>query len=831
MEDQFYAHAIADKKWQARWRETEAFKWSNDSSRPKYYILEMFPYTSGKLHIGHSRNYAMGDTLARFYRARGFDVLYPMGWDAFGLPAENAAINGGKHPRLFTDEARDSMKAAMDQLGLSYDWSLEINTSKPEYTRAQQQLFIEFFNRGLVYRDTSYVNWCPTCNTVLANEQVIDGKCWRSQSEVIKRQVPQWFFAIRKYADQLLDGLDKLTGWPESVKNIQRSWIGRSEGTEVIFQVEGQAEPLKVFTTRPDTLFGCTFLVVAPEHPLLDRIPPGAAEASAVKVFRQKALITPAEERASEGQQKVGVFTGQYAVNPINGERVPIWTANYVLMDYGTGAVMAVPAHDQRDFDFAVQYHLPIRQVIRAAEHLGPAPGVRLDQAYESEGILINSGPFDGLTGTDAIAAITSALSKKAQGNRTTQYRLQNWSISRQRYWGNPIPIVYCQKCGAVPIPESELPLLLPDKVEFNGTGSPLSRDSEFMETSCPRCGEPAQRDPDTMDTFVDSSWYYLRYPTPRGTQPFDKDLVNRMLPVDVYVGGVEHATLHLLYSRFMVKALRDFGMLSFDEPFTRLYNQGIVNDSLGRRQSKSAGNVVEPKSVIDRYGADSLRVYLLFATAYNFSMNWIDTGPEDAHTYLMRVWRLRQRMEKTLEVHPGNILGKAQCVEGHPRSLRELVHQTIQKVAHDTERFQFNTAIAALMVLTNALYAYPADQPQQPAAAAFRILIRLLGIFAPHIAEEIWEKSSVEPTAGAKMLVDLPWPEVEADALVPAIKTIAVQVGGKFVTSIDVPQEATESEVLASAHQDLKIAKRIEGKLLKKVIYVPNRLLNLLLG
>jgi leucyl-tRNA synthetase len=819
-----YAHHEFEEKWGKVWEETGAFRWRNDPSKPKRYVLEMFPYASGRMHIGHARNYTMGDILARMARARGDDVLYPMGWDAFGLPAENAAILSGIHPAIFTRNAIESMKAAMRRLGLSYDWTREVNTSSPEYIRAQQTLFLLLFERGLVYRDTSFVNWCERCQTVLANEQAATGRCWRCDTPVVKRRVPQWFVNIRSYADELLDNLDQLAGWPESVKNIQRAWIGRSEGTEILFDVDGLSEPLRVFTTRPDTLFGCTFVVVAPEHPLLDRLALAPDRHAEVFAFRERVLLQTSEERAQHANEKVGVATGVFALNPINGERVPIWTANYVLMDYGTGAIMAVPAHDQRDFDFARRHNIPVRTVIVPAKEGQQDSSPKEPAAYENEGILVASGDFTGMSSQDARRAITETLGARGVGRATRQYRLQNWSVSRQRYWGDPIPIVHCERDGAVPVPETELPLLLPEQIDFAGLGNPLARSVEYINTTCPRCGGPAERDPDTMDTFVDSAWYYLRYPDPHGERPFDGHVVNRMLPVDTYIGGVEHATLHLMYARFFVKALRDLGLLAFDEPFARLYNHGMVNDAEGRRQSKSRGNIVEPLEVIDRYGADALRVYLMFITAYNMQIDWDDTGPKDAQAYLNRVWRLAERLRPGLAAHRDVLPDTAICIAGPEQELRKVVHETIKKVTGDVETLQFNTALAALMTLTNVLYAYPPDAHQQPAAAAYRTLVRLLGIFAPFVCEELWSA-----VGGEGLLVQQPWPVHDEQALLGATKEIAVQVNGKFVTSVQVAQRADEDAILQAALGEMRVAHRVDGKSVRKVIHVPNRLVNII--
>ncbi|MCH8251667.1 MAG: leucine--tRNA ligase [Planctomycetes bacterium] len=817
-----YDHHQFEAKWRERWESDSCFRWRNDGTKPKYYVLEMFPYTSGKLHMGHVRNYTMGDIIARLQRARGFDVLYPTGWDAFGLPAENAAIARKIHPRKFTGDAIVSMKTAMQRLGLSYDWSCEVNTSEPEYTRAQQLMFVEFFKKNLVYRASSFVNWCESCQTVLANEQASGGTCWRCEGHVNKRRVSQWFMNIRSYADELLESLDQLPGWPDSVKNIQRAWIGRSEGAEILFQVEGVSAPLKVFTTRPDTLFGSTFVALAPEHDLIDRMQLPSSKKAAVGAFRSETLLQAVKDRAQQ-EEKRGVFTGCYTINPINGDRVPIWIVNYVMMDYGTGAIMAVPAHDQRDFEFAKQYDIPIRTVILKE---GSDPNAQLAEAYTGDGVLVNSGSFDGTPNREAIAAITAALAEKQRGKATREYRLQNWSISRQRYWGNPIPMIQCDACGPVPVPEDQLPVLLPEEVEFTGRGSPLGQIPSYIQTTCPTCGGPAERDPDTMDTFMDSSWYFLRYTASRCESPFDRAVVNRMLPVDVYIGGLEHATLHLLYSRFIIKVLRDLGMLDFDEPFARLYNQGMVNDTEGRKQSKSAGNVVEPSRVTDKYGTDALRLYMMFATAHNAPLNWNDDGPRESRTYLNRLWRLQDRLREPLSEHNATMPSVEFCPGKAEKELRKTVHETIRKVTDDVERLQFNTAVAALMTLTNAIYVYPEDAHAQPVAAAYRVLIRLAGPFVPYICEEIWSN-----IGDGSLLVARPWPEFDPTALIVATKEIAVQLNGKFILTIEVADAATEKEVLEHALAQPRVDRRIDGRAVKKVVHVPGRLVNVIVA
>lgn len=818
-----YDHRSFERKWSEAWESAGVHRWRNDRTRPKQYILEMFPYTSGRLHMGHVRNYTMGDTLARMRRAQGYDVLYPMGWDAFGLPAENAAIRSGIHPRRYTEQAIASMKGAMKTIGLSYDWSREVDTSSPAYIRAQQVLFLRFFEKGLLHRDTSFVNWCESCVTVLADEQAASGRCWRCGTPVSKRRVPQWFMNIRSYADELLDGLDRLPDWPDSVKNIQRTWIGRSEGTEIDFPLDGEDEVLRVFTTRVDTLAGCTFLALAPEHELLDRLEMPADARAQVDATRERILSQSTEERSSREAPRDGAFTGRWAISPISGERVPILVASYVLTHYGTGAIMAVPAHDQRDFEFAKQHHLPIRIVIAGG---GVSPATNLESAYVEDGHLVNSGPFDGLDCRAAFSAITAALTERGSGRRAVQYRLQDWSVSRQRYWGNPIPIIHCSACGPVPVPDVDLPVRLPENLEFDGKGSPLARSRDYMDVSCPRCGGAASRDPDTMDTFFDSSWYFLRFPTPEAEAPVDPAIVERMLPVDSYVGGIEHATLHLMYARFFVKALRDLGIIRLDEPFSRLFNHGMVNDAEGRKQSKSLGNVVEPHAVIETYGADALRVYLMFATAYNAAIDWSDTGPEDARAWLNRVHRLGERLRRALAGCSDLRPDPALCRQGAARALRRDVHETILKVTSDIERFQFNTAVASLMSLTNSIYAYPAEAPQEPAAGAYRVLVRLLGVVAPFLAEDIW--SWCGPGG---LLPEQPWPGFEPDAVDWPTKEIAVQVNGRFVLSIQVPREAAAPDIQEAALRESRVRSRIGAQSLRRVIHVPDRLVNLVLS
>ncbi|MEN2989770.1 leucine--tRNA ligase [Tistrella sp. BH-R2-4] len=830
-----YDHRNRDRFWQDQWQAAGSFAWRNDASRPKYYVLEMFPYTSGRLHIGHARNYSMGDTLARMQRARGFDVLYPMGWDAFGLPAENAAVKFGTHPGTFTAQATVSMKRAMHDLGLSYSWANELSTCSPDYIRAQQVLFLRLLDKGLILRDTAYVNWDPVEQTVLANEQVIDGKGWRSGAPIVKRRIPQWFFNIRSYAAELHAGLDRLDGWPDAVRNIQRSWIGQSDGVEIDFPLTGRDDrQITVFTTRADTVAGCTFLALAAEHQALDWLIDDPERREAVYRFRDDILKQTAEERTT--QDKRGVDTGVTAINPLTGEPVPVLVANYVLADYGVGAIMGVPAHDERDLDFARAYDLDVRPVIRADDGDGDGDA----GVHTGEGVIVAPGtPIDGLTTEAGRAAVVDCLAPSGRARHSRQYRLQNWSISRQRYWGNPIPIIHCADCGAVPVPERDLPVLLPQTIITSGEGSPLSRDQDFMTVACPSCGKPARRDPDTMDTFVDSSWYYMRFPSPYATEPVDSAICNRMLPVDVYIGGVEHATLHLIYARFMTKALRDLGLVDFDEPFLRLYNQGMVNDELGRKQSKSLGNVVEPMKVIEEFGADALRVYLLFKTSYNAAINWEDTGPRSARQYLERVQRLVLRHQPLLSACPDVLAPPALAAGG---DLRRKAHETIAKVTRDVENFQFNTAIAALMTLTNELYAVSADMTEASEdalkkdgpvsddarvfAGTLRLLIRLLAPFAPHIAEELWQSAGQDG-----LLANLPWPEVDPAALVATVIRLPVQVNGRTLTTVEFAPDVSVDDMVATLVARRDVQRRVGGGQIRKVIHVPNRIINLVVA
>lgn len=810
-----------EPRWQRVWEEQDAFRTDEESDKPKFYCLEMFPYPSGRLHMGHMRVYSIGDVIARFKRMNGYRVLHPMGWDAFGLPAENAAIKYGAQPAKWTYENIAYMKRQQKSLGVSYDWSREVTTCSPDYYKFTQWMFLLFYERGLAYRKKAPVNWCPECNTVLANEQVENGRCWRCDAEVTKKELEQWFLRITDYAERLLADLDKLEGWPERVKVMQKNWIGKSEGANIAFAVPELGETITVFTTRPDTLFGVTYLVLAPEHPLVERLIAGKETETAVRAFVERMKKTRDFERTAADAEKEGLFTGSYAVHPLTGERVPIWLANYVLMDYGTGAVMGVPAHDQRDFQFAKKYNLPIRVVIQ------PADGQRLDadrltEAYVDDGVLVNSGAFDGMPNRQAIRAITEHLKEKGLGGPAVSYRLRDWLISRQRYWGAPIPIVYCDDCGIVPVPKEQLPVLLPDDVIIDGKRNPLTTSESFVNTTCPRCGKPAKRETDTMDTFICSSWYFFRYCDPRNDRvPFDPEKVNRWMPVDEYIGGIEHAILHLLYARFFTKVLYDAGLVNVDEPFARLLTQGMVLKD-GAKMSKSKGNVVSPDEIIEKYGADTGRLFILFAAPPERDLEWSDSGVEGCFRFLSRVWRLvDQHLDLFADRRP------AQPADPAAKALYRQVHQTIKKVTEDIDkRYQFNTAISAIMELVNAISAYPEGADRGTLAEAIEKTIVLLAPFAPHIAEELWHRIGHADSVHAQ-----PWPTWDEAALVADEVEIVVQVNGKVRDRVVVPANASREEIEAAVLAQEKVKAHLAGKTVKKVIVVPGKLVNLVVG
>jgi leucyl-tRNA synthetase len=824
-----YEASVVEEKWQRIWEERGAFQVEAGDERPKFYCLEMFPYPSGALHMGHLRNYSIGDLMARFLTMKGWNVLHPMGFDAFGLPAENAALKYKTHPAKWTWDNIEHMTDQLKRMGCSYDWRRRVESCNPDYYRWTQKLFLEFFNRGLAYRKHAPVNWCDSCGTVLANEQVIDGgHCWRCGTAVRKRGLEQWFLRITDYAQELLDSLDHLPGWPEKVKIMQRNWIGRSEGVRLSFRIEGIDEELETFTTRIDTIFGVTFVALAPEHPVVERmaelLPPDRA--AAMRAFVSEAIRAGEIERTAVGGEKRGFDTGFAAVNPATGEKSPLWIANYILMDYGTGAIMGVPAHDQRDFEFARKYDIPVRVVIRPAD--GPVPDEEtMEAALEAEGIQVNSGPFDGMSTAEVLPAMAAWFEEKGWGKREIQFRLRDWLISRQRYWGAPIPVVYCEKCGIVPIPEKDLPVLLPDVKVKEGGGTPLPGCREWVETACPRCGGPARRETDTMDTFICSSWYFLRFASPFTREaPFDKEDIRYWMPVDQYIGGIEHACLHLIYARFFTKVLADLDLIPRDvrEPFTNLLTQGMVLKD-GSKMSKSKGNVVDPDEIIKRYGADTARLFILFASPPDKDLDWSDSGVEGANRFLGRVWRLvEDRLEGIRSA--GASLPMGSLSEKGRRDLKRRIHYTIGRVTRDIgEERQFNTAVARLMELTNALGSFrPADGVDWALyREGIEALILCLSPFTPHLCEELWERMGHKD-----MLVRAAWPEADPSALVVDSVSVVLQVNGKVREQFEYPAGLDKEELLRLVLAEPKVRDRLEGKVLVKSVAVPDKLVNL---
>ncbi|MDE0029906.1 MAG: leucine--tRNA ligase [Deltaproteobacteria bacterium] len=818
-----------EEKWQGEWEREESFRVGEDSPLPKYYLLEMFPYPSGRIHMGHVRNYSIGDVIARYKRMRGFNVLHPMGWDAFGLPAENAAIANKVHPARWTVENIDYMRSQLKKMGFSYDWRRELATCDADYYRWEQLFFLEMLKRGLAYKRSSAVNWCTGCETVLANEQVVDGVCWRCEQDVVMRELPQWFFRITDYADELLAACDDLSGgWPDKVLTMQRNWIGKSIGAEIRFPLVDREGDLTVFTTRQDTIYGATFVSLAAEHPLALELAQGTPQQQAVREFAGHVKRMSHSRRDDADMEKEGIFTGSYCVNPFTEEKVPIYVANFVLMEYGTGAVMAVPAHDQRDFEFARKYDLPVRPVIHPAGATLAAED--MTEAFVADGVMADSGPFSGLGSAEGRARIAAYLEERGWGKGTVRYRLRDWGISRQRYWGAPIPVVYCNACGMVPVPQDELPVRLPTNVEFTGAGaSPLANLPEFHETACPTCKGTARRETDTMDTFVESSWYFARYACPdEDRQPLDRERANYWMAVDQYVGGVEHAVLHLLYARFFTRVLRDMGWLAVDEPFSNLLTQGMVIKD-GAKMSKSKNNVVDPDQLIQRYGADTARLFTLFAAPPEKDLDWSDQGVEGAHRFLNRVWRFAMR-------HGERLTGVAADAGAEPASdglkeLRRRIHWTIKKVTDDVERFHFNTAIAAVMELHNAVNALSAEELEQDGNAALvkavlETEVVLLAPFVPHVASELWQR-----LGHGESLADVAWPEHSEDALVQETRLIVVQVNGKLRGKISVPADAAREDVESAALADPKVAGFLDGRPVKRVIQVPGRLVNIVIG
>ena len=800
-----YDFKSIEKKWQKAWDEKGQYKMdTRDTSKPKYYCLEMFPYPSGKIHMGHVRNYSIGDVVARFKKMQGYNVLHPMGWDSFGLPAENAAIKNNIHPHVWTMSNIEEMKEQLSMLGLSYDWDKEVATSTPEYYKWTQKIFLEFYKAGLAYKKNSFVNWCPSCETVLANEQVVQGQCERCDSLVEKKELEQWYFKTTEFSEELLADLDGLDGWPEKVRLMQKNWIGKSFGANVTFQIDGSDQEISVYTTRPDTIFGSTFMVLAPESHLARDLVAGTEYEPVLDEFLAKMHTMTQIEREAADLEKEGKFIGKYVINPLTGKKMPIWIANYVLADYGTGAVMGVAAHDDRDNDFAKKYDLEIIPVI------------------DEDDKMINSGQFDGMNKDEAFDKIIEKLEEMGKGNKKTNFRLRDWLISRQRYWGCPIPVIYCPDCGIVPVDEKDLPVLLPTDVEFTGKGeSPLASSKTFIECSCPKCGKPARREIDTMDTFVDSSWYYMRYADNMNSdRPFDTDVVNNWLPVDQYIGGVEHAILHLLYARWFTKAFKKLGWTSHDEPFKNLLTQGMVLMD-GSKMSKSKGNTVSPVELVEKYGADTARLFILFAAPPERDLEWSEQGVEGCFKFLNRVYRLVDELAPVakLELEFGN-LTKAD------KDMRAKTNNTLKKVTEDlNDKFGFNTAIAALMELINDLYKYKELEDRNDAVIkeAIKAVVVILAPFAPHLGEELWLMIGKEAS-----VFDIGWPDYDKSAIQLDEVEIIVQVNGKVRNKINAPVGIDQDVMKNLALNDEKIKEFIEGKNVVKVIAIPSKLVNI---
>lgn len=822
MKESYYPQEI-EKKWQKVWEENKAFKTLDDSDKPKYYALSMFPYPSGKLHMGHVRNYTITDVIARYKKMNGFNVLHPMGWDSFGLPAENAAMKHGANPETWTDENIAYMTKQLKMLGLSYDWDREVTTCKPDYYKWTQWLFLQLYKKGLAYKKEAAVNWCEECGTVLANEQVIDGKCWRCDHVVEKKYLSQWFLKITDYAEVLLEDLDKLPGWGDNVKTMQANWIGKSQGALLKFKVkEIPGMEVPVYTTRPDTVYGITYLVVAPEYKDIEKLTTPENKAT-VEEYRANARKMSEIERLSTERVKTGVPLGTHCINPFNGEEFPLWTADYALVEYGTGAVMAVPTHDTRDFDFAKKYNLPMKVVIENPEN----PSNCKDEAYTEPGIMVNSDEFNGMSNEDAKKAITEKAVREGFGEFKTQYRLRDWLVSRQRYWGAPIPVVYCEKCGIQPVPEDQLPVMLPKDVDFSVVGkSPITTSKTFVNTTCPCCGGPARRETDTMDTFVCSSWYYLRYSDAKNAdKPFDRDLVNKWLPVDQYVGGIEHAILHLLYSRFFTKALRDLGLLDFDEPFKNLLTQGMVLKD-GSKMSKSKGNTVDPDEIFENYGADTARLFILSDSPPARDFDWSDAGVEGCYKFLNRVWRLISSNAEnvTLDYKLEFPLKKEND------DLVRKVHMAIKGISIDIANdFQFNTVISKYRELVNAIYDWQGKKSQldaedkQVVSFAILSLIKLMSPVAVHLTEEAWSE-----LGGKTSIHEEEWPKWDENLAKASSITLIVQVNGKLKDKIEADEALNEDELKTLALESPKVKELTDGKTIVKTIVVPKKLVNI---
>ena len=825
MKENYFPQEI-EKKWQKVWEENNTFHVDDNSDKPKYYALSMFPYPSGKLHMGHVRNYTITDVIARFKKAQGYNVLHPMGWDSFGLPAENAAMKHGANPEVWTDENIAYMTKQLKMLGLSYDWNREVTTCKPDYYKWTQWLFLQLYKKGLAYKKEAAVNWCEECGTVLANEQVIDGKCWRCDHVVEKKYLSQWFFKITDYAEVLLEDLDKLPGWGDNVKTMQANWIGKSQGAILKFKVvdmpDGSDLEIPVYTTRPDTAYGITYLVVAPEYKDIERLTTAENKAK-VEEYRANARKMTEIERLSTERVKTGVPLGTHCLNPLTGETFPLWTADYALVEYGTGAVMAVPTHDTRDFDFAKKFNLPMKVVIQDPEN----PSDCKDSAYTEPGVLVNSGEFNGMPNEEAKKAITEKAVREGFGEFKTQYRLRDWLISRQRYWGAPIPVVYCEKCGIVPVPEEQLPVLLPKDVDFSVVGkSPITTSKTFAETTCPHCGGKARRETDTMDTFVCSSWYYLRYSDPKNSNlPFEKDKVNKWLPVDQYVGGIEHAILHLLYSRFFTKALRDLGLLDFDEPFKNLLTQGMVLKD-GSKMSKSKGNTVDPDEIFENYGADTARLFILSDSPPARDFDWSDAGVEGCYKFLNRVWRLIASNSDDISLDYKLEFPLAKDNDDMVRNVHIAMKGITNDIAND---FQFNTVISKYRELTNAIYEWRGKKKElnaeDKAVLSFAVvsLIKLMSPVAVHLTEEAWAD-----LGGKGSIHDEPWCEWDENLAKASSITLVVQVNGKVKDKIEVDEALSQDELKSVALESPKVKELTDGKEIVKTIVVPKKLVNI---
>jgi leucyl-tRNA synthetase len=860
--DRDYNSESVELKWQEFWDQTRLFRVEEDLTKPKYYLLEMFPYPSGKIHMGHVRNYAIGDLVARYKRMKGFNVLHPMGWDAFGMPAENAAIANNTHPAKWTYANIDAMRSQLKRLGFSYDWDRELATCAPEYYRWEQWLFVNMFKKGMVYRKEASVNWCEDCRTVLANEQVEGDQCWRCGRLVVQKELDQWFFRITDYADDLLDYCDRLPGWPEKVVTMQRNWIGKSVGAEIRFPFENGDGHVSVFTTRQDTVFGATFMCMAPEHPMVLKLAVGTPEEETVRSFVERMRLQDKAKRTSDDYEKEGVFVGAHCINPFTGRKMPVYTANFALMEYGTGAVMAVPAHDQRDFEFARKYGLDIVVVIQPeGETLEPET---MTEAYVGEGILVRSGQFDGLANMKALDAIADALEADKMGKRAINFRLRDWGISRQRYWGAPIPVVYCDRCGVVPVPEEDLPVVLPEEAEMlEGGKSPLPTLEGFVRADCPACGHSdARRETDTMDTFVESSWYFERYCSPGYEQGmFDRQAVGYWMPVDQYIGGIEHAILHLLYSRYFTRVLKDFDLVSYKEPFTRLLTQGMVckettkcpqhgflypqevlngqdgptcehcgsRVEIGRieKMSKSKRNVVDPNALIEKYGADTMRLFCLFAAPPERDLDWSDQGVEGSYRFLKKVWRLVAEHEARFR--GAKRFEEGQALSGDLKTLHKKTHQTIKRVTNDIEdRFHFNTAISAVMELVNTLQAVKdnllaTEEGASVARFAVETVILLLSPMVPHFSEELWEA-----LGNSGSVLQVPWPGYLEKAIEEDTLLIVIQVNGKVRSRFSIDADADDETIQTAALADERIVSRIGDRPLKKVVVVKKKLVNI---